>query len=33
MQINIITPNHVYYMIVQLTLQYEYPMTVVFNKT
>jgi len=29
-QINIITPSHVYYKIVQLTLQYEYPITVIF---
>jgi len=32
-QINIITPNHAYYIIVQLTLQYEYPLTVIFHKT
>jgi hypothetical protein len=32
-QINIITPNYNYYMIVQLTLQYEYPISVIFHKT
>jgi hypothetical protein len=32
-QINMITPNYAYYMIVQLTRQYEYPITVNFHKT
>jgi hypothetical protein len=33
MKINKITPNYVYYMIVQLILKYEYPITVIFHKT
>jgi hypothetical protein len=30
-QINIITPNYAYYIIIQLTLKYEYPITVFFS--
>jgi hypothetical protein len=33
MQINIITPNYVYYKIIQLALRYEYPTTLIFHKT
>jgi hypothetical protein len=33
MQIDIITPNYVYYKIVQLALRYEYPTTLNFHKT
>jgi hypothetical protein len=33
MQIDIITPNYVYYKIVQLTDHYEYPTTLFFHKT
>jgi hypothetical protein len=33
MQINIITSNYAYYKIVQLTLRYEYPTTLIFHKT
>jgi hypothetical protein len=33
MQINIITHNYAYYIIIQLTLQYEYPIKVIFHKT
>jgi hypothetical protein len=33
MQIDIITPNYVYYKIVQLALRYEYPTTLIFHKT
>ena len=33
MKINIITPNYDYYEIVQLTLRYEYPKTLIFHKT
>jgi hypothetical protein len=33
MQINIITPNYVFHKIVQLTLRYEYPTTLIFHKT
>jgi len=33
MQINIITPDYAYYMIVRLTLRYEYPTTLMFHKT
>jgi hypothetical protein len=32
MQINIITPNYVYYKIVQLKHQYEYSMTLILKK-
>jgi hypothetical protein len=32
MQINIITPNNDYYEIVELTLRYEYPKTLIFHK-
>jgi hypothetical protein len=32
MKINIITPNNDYYEIVQLTLRYEYPETLIFHK-
>jgi hypothetical protein len=32
-QINIITTNFAYYIIIQITLQYEYPITVIFHKT
>jgi hypothetical protein len=31
MEINIITPNYAYYKIVQLTLRYQYPMTLIFH--
>jgi hypothetical protein len=30
-QIKIITPNYAYYIIIQLTLQYEYPVSTIFN--
>jgi hypothetical protein len=33
MQINIITPNYAYYKIVQSTLRYECPNTLIFHKT
>jgi hypothetical protein len=33
MQIDLITPNYAYYKIVQLTLHYEYPTTLIFHKT
>jgi hypothetical protein len=33
MQINIIIPNYVYYKIVKLTPRYEYPTTLIFQKT
>jgi hypothetical protein len=33
MQINIITPYYVYYKIIQLTLRYEYPRTLIFHYT
>jgi hypothetical protein len=32
-QIKIITLNYAYYIIIQLTLQYEYPVSVIFHKT
>jgi hypothetical protein len=32
MKINIITPTHVYYMIVQLKLRYDYSMTLILHK-
>jgi hypothetical protein len=32
MKINIITPNYVYYMIVQLKLRYEYSMMLILHK-
>jgi hypothetical protein len=33
MKINVITLNYVYCKIVQLTLRYEYPTTLIFHKT
>jgi hypothetical protein len=33
MQFDIITPNYAYYKIVQLTLRYESPTTLIFHKT
>jgi len=33
MKIDVVTPDYVYYKIVQLTLQYEYPTTLIFHKT
>jgi hypothetical protein len=32
-KINIITPTHVYYMIVQLKLRYDYFITLILHKT
>jgi hypothetical protein len=32
-KINIITTNYAYYIIIQRTLQYEYPITLIFHKT
>jgi hypothetical protein len=33
MQINTITPNYAYYMMIHLTLRYECPTTLIVHKT